>query len=84
MYTSEQLITALKSNKILVKTHFQFELEFLFFNHGVLEQRGWGTSSGDVGDRLTDIIIHPENWYIHEKTLTDGYPYPWSTSYKVK
>lgn len=83
MSSSEQLITALKSNKILVKTHFEFESEFLFLDHGVLEKRGWNTAYGVVGDRLTDIVLHPENWRIHERTLTDGYPYPWSATYKT-
>lgn len=81
MKTSEELISALKSGLVLYKLHPYENYEFLFLDDEI-GIKGWGSALGKIGDRLEEIIIHPENWNIvKDFNMKDGYPYPWSTKY---
>ena len=58
--------------------------EFLIYadeNPG-FEIRGWGSAYGTPEDRVIDVILKPENWKVHHRSLSHGYPYPWSSNYK--
>jgi hypothetical protein len=80
-----QLIQASFEGKILYKTHNNSPdcIEWLFQDGGIFEMRGWGTAYGNVGNRVLDIFKNPDNWNIHTHTINDGYPYPWSVTYKL-
>lgn len=79
--TSEELITELKTGGILYKVHHSKEEEFLFLSGSTLENRGWATAYGKPSDRLLEIVLRPQDWYVHEHHISEGHPYPWSIGY---
>jgi hypothetical protein len=79
-YTSGELIDLLKGGNILYKDHHGDSnyREWLFFDEGYLEARGWASAVRDVDYRLTEILISPTTWKVHGPI--GEYPYPWSVN----
>lgn len=76
--TSEQLIYALKTDKlVLIRRYHEEELEYLFYNkYNFLEMKGWGSQIGTIAERALSLIQNPEQWEI---TMWKEEDYPWST-----
>lgn len=77
------LISALKEGKILYKHFSKVDSnQFLFLENERFEVKGWRSAIDAPSDLVTDIVLNPEQWEIHSHKLSDGYPYPWSSTYK--
>lgn len=91
------LIKVLFDGGILYKDHHgdSSNREFLFCenfedlgesnkNKFLFAVRGWGTAFGSANERAIEVILKPELWKIHNRKVSNGYPYPWSANYKEK
>lgn len=82
VYDTKELMQALEEGKILVKGGKAEGEELYFFytkKHKMFEKKGWGSAFGTTAEVLYDIFVNPGCWRVHEKTMEQGYPYPWST-----
>ena len=88
MKEAKKLINALLDGAILQQIHNENDflfggIEYLFAytqNEQIgFESKGWIYPNKNSEERVIDVLKNPSNWTICEKSMKDGYPYPWST-----
>lgn len=83
----KELVNALLDGAILQQVHNENDflfggIEYLFAyiqnDQVCFESKGWISPNKNSEESVIDLFKNPDNWSICEKSMKDGYPYPWS------